>query len=476
MEATEQEFDFPVTMPVRDNALVEIESARAVQEVQASMVIAKRFPRDQNLAYTRIIKACERLSLAKNAQYAYPRGGQSVTGPSIRLAEVLALNWGNLEFGIRELSQTDGWSEIEAFAWDLETNTKQVKTFKVPHKRYTKERGNVSLTDPRDIYEHIANQGARRVRACILGVVPGDIVEAALDQCERTMRRGNADKPLQDRIRIMLKGFSDIGVNQAMIKTRLGHNVDLITEEELLELNKIGRSLIDNMTSREDWFGVGATSDGEEEVKEFNAAIPKAVDRGQLKTFLAKSAHTFGLPVAEVKRQALEDINGFLAQFKNWQAKEKPEPSEKDPIRKQYINLKPAGFSTWVYKNLDMIRGLDASYQTEIKSKWDRLYPEDTYPLDKPENAATGQDALPGRDSEGETEGESTDAENPEKQELSEKVKLILSLVENSHLDVVGRPCVPCPNRNGQNALAVEKCNATCEERQDCPTWSEYDK
>ena len=88
--------------------VMSIEQSRAIQEVQASLVIAKKFPRDQDAAYLRIMKACERYSLADQAEYAYPRGDKTVTGPTIRIAETLAQNWGNLNFGIRELSQSKG--------------------------------------------------------------------------------------------------------------------------------------------------------------------------------------------------------------------------------------------------------------------------------------------------------------------------------------------------------------------------------
>ena len=79
--------------------------------------------------------------------YEYPRGGTKVSGPSIRLAEAMAQNWGNIDFGITELEQKNGESQVMAYAWDLETNTRQVKIFSVPHVRGTKK-GNVPLTDP----------------------------------------------------------------------------------------------------------------------------------------------------------------------------------------------------------------------------------------------------------------------------------------------------------------------------------------
>src|SRR5690606_13682459 len=117
--------------------------------------------------------------LAQQAIYAYPRGPQTVTGPSIRLAEAMAQAWGNLDCGIREISQADGVSVAEAYAIDLETNIRISKTFHVRHVRDTKQ-GKKRLTDSRDIYELVANQGARRLRACILGILPGDVVDAAV--------------------------------------------------------------------------------------------------------------------------------------------------------------------------------------------------------------------------------------------------------------------------------------------------------
>src|SRR5699024_1372946 len=154
----------------------------------------KRFPRDPVEAMDRILQACTRPTLAEGALYSYSRGGSEITGPSIRLAEAIAQAWGNTQFGIRELEQRNGESTVEAYAWDLESNTRQAKVFQVPHERHT-QRGTTRLTDPRDIYELVANQGARRLRACILGVVPGDVTEAAVRQCETTLRTSADTSP-----------------------------------------------------------------------------------------------------------------------------------------------------------------------------------------------------------------------------------------------------------------------------------------
>lgn len=231
----------------------EVGSARENSEVQSAMIIAKRFPRDQVQAMDRILQACTRHGLAEGALYSYNRGGSEVTGPSIRLAEAMAQAWGNLQFGIRELEQKNGESTVEAFAWDLETNTRQVKVFQVPHVRHTKS-GSKVLTDPRDIYELVANQGARRLRACILGVIPGDVSEAAQQQCEVTLAAKADTSP--EAIKKLISAFAQYDVTQEMISKRIGNRVEAIRPAQMIQLRKIYSSLRDGMSAVADWFDV----------------------------------------------------------------------------------------------------------------------------------------------------------------------------------------------------------------------------
>ncbi|MGL3752317.1 hypothetical protein [Bacillus velezensis] len=255
--------------------------SRQAQEVQAAMVIAKKFPRDVYAAFDRIKKACERRLLAENAVYEYPRGGTKVSGPSIRLAEALAQNWGNIDYGIMELEQKAGESSVMAYAWDLETNTRQTKIFTVKHER--KARGAITkLDDPRDIYEMVANQGARRVRACILGVIPGDIVDAAVDMCQKTLISGHKE-PLEDRLRSAFSLFKkEFGITKEMIQGYIGSNVDAFTEQDFLKIGRIYTALRDGMAKKEDYFHVKATgatkSKAEEEFKKQKEQADKPAD------------------------------------------------------------------------------------------------------------------------------------------------------------------------------------------------------
>lgn len=234
---------------------VEIESQRAIAESQGALVLAKRFPRNEARAYEKIMESCKRKSFAQASSFAFPRGKTTVQGPTIRLAEELARCWGNLDFGIRELSQQDGFSEMEAYCWDLETNTKSSQRFTVQHKIQLKDKSMSVLTDPRDIYERTANDGARRLRARILAVLPPDIVEAAIKACEATRRSEKSAEPLTDQVRKIVASFEQIGVKVAHIEERLNKKLDEVLQDDVHTLRDIYRSIRDGHTKARDWFG-----------------------------------------------------------------------------------------------------------------------------------------------------------------------------------------------------------------------------
>lgn len=261
---------FEMAKSERQDVVAQGVVARQVQEVQAAMVIAKKFPRDQKKALDNILTACARPTLAEHALYTYSRGGTEITGPSIRLAEALAQSWGNVQFGVVEIDQQGGESTVEAFAWDLETNVRQVKQFRVPHQRHTKK-GSYKLEDPRDIYEAVANQGARRLRACILGVIPGDVVDAATKECEATLTTKVAITP--ERIANMVKMFGVFGVTKEQLEKRIQRRLDSIQPAQMVQLTKIYNSLKDGMSQPVEWFETEAKAEVKAEKKNGVSAL-----------------------------------------------------------------------------------------------------------------------------------------------------------------------------------------------------------
>lgn len=308
---------FASQLPVREsqNAIAEAGQQREIAEVQAAMVIAKRFPRNQIDATDRILQACTRATLAEGALYSYSRGGQEITGPSIRLAEVAAQAWGNVSFGIRELEQRNGASTVEAFAWDMETNTRQVKVFQVEHKRHTKK-GGYKLEDPRDIYELVANQGARRLRACILGVVPGDVIEAAVKQCEQTLHASADTSP--EALKKLLAAFGQFGVTKEHIEARIQCRLEAIRPAQIVQLKKVYASLRDGMSAPADWFETATDAAPAKTLKDAMSKKPKAappIDGDGPATTQITAEEVRAAIEAATTRKSLDDAFDLVSQL-----------------------------------------------------------------------------------------------------------------------------------------------------------------
>ncbi len=254
------------------------DSSRAVAEVQAALTVAMHHPRNQIHAMDRIINAFSRPSLAESSQYQFARGGSNISGPSIRAAEAIAQQWGNINFGFRELTRTSGLdgigvSEVSATAWDMETNTIRTLVFHCRHWRYTKK-GGYALTDERDIYELIANQAQRRVRSCILAVIPGDVIETAMKQADVTLKASADTSP--ESIAKMVEAFSTYGVTSQQIEARIQRRLDSIHPSQVIQLKKIYASLRDGMSSAADWFESAEEQEAEKgDAAAINAELQK---------------------------------------------------------------------------------------------------------------------------------------------------------------------------------------------------------
>lgn len=243
----------PVSFQNINQGTVAIEASRAIAEAQSKLAIAKQFPRDEIGAYAKMMESCRRPTMAKSALYSFPRGGKSVDGISIRLAEEMARCWGNLDYGIKELSRDNGKSEMQAYAWDLETNTISVQNFTVLHQREVSGKMK-TLTTQREIYEESANQGARRVRSRILAILPNWFVSDALVEINKTLS-GDSDVPLIDRVKKMVDAFAKLGVTKDQIEERLKRKVETMTVDDLTEYTKIFNGLRQGETKASDWFG-----------------------------------------------------------------------------------------------------------------------------------------------------------------------------------------------------------------------------
>lgn len=231
-----------------------VEQARAEAEVKAAVVVAQQCPRDTARARNQMIESCEQIELAQRAFFRYSRAGNQITGPSIYIARELARCWGNVQYGIAEMRRDDaaGESEMMAFAWDVETNTRSSTTFIVPHRRDTRN-GSVPLVDVRDIYENNANMGARRVREAIFAILPPWFTEQAKAVCNATIEKGDGT-PLPERISGLVAAYERAGIMKRQLEEKVGVRVENWTARDVAALAVVWRSLVARETTREEEF------------------------------------------------------------------------------------------------------------------------------------------------------------------------------------------------------------------------------
>lgn len=247
-----------------------VEQARAVAEVQAAVIVAQQVPRDLAAAVADMRESCQQKGLADRAFFRYPRAGETISGASVHLARELARCWRNVQYGIRELRRDDerGISEMQAWAWDVEKNTRSENVFVVPHSRDTKT-GRKPLVDLRDVYENNANMGARRLREAIFSILPAWFTEEAKALCLATMQDGGG-KSLAQQVADAVKAFDALGISVARIERKLGPKAKW-QAHDLAQLRVIHASITQGTVTAEDEFPNQVTA---EEVRASTQAAP----------------------------------------------------------------------------------------------------------------------------------------------------------------------------------------------------------
>lgn len=281
---------------------------REKSEIESAIVIAKRFPRDEAACYTRIIRSCERPGFAEGARYAFPRGGTTVSGPSVQLAREMARCWGNIRFGLRIVSVDDDQVHIRGYALDVETNNYVEAEDRFAKLVQRKQNGRTVWVEPdeRDLRELVNRRGAIVVRNALLQVLPPDVTEDAQRTAEATLRKAAKGELTQDRqaaIRRLALAFDGLGVTTEMLTEHLGHDLEIITEDELTSLRAVYTSIKDGNTRRGDHFDFKARRDAG--VSEVNARLEQA-DGGPVALAQAPSRE---LPHGAIAGDAPDDWN-----------------------------------------------------------------------------------------------------------------------------------------------------------------------
>lgn len=307
--------------PSRIGQATAVEQSRAVAEVQAAIVVAQQCPRDINRAVADMRRSCGQKSLAERAFFRYPRGKDDngktlyVTGPSVQLARELARCFGNVQYGIAELRRDDtfGQSEMLAFAWDVQTNTRSSTTFIVPHIRDTKK-GSVVLAEQRDIYENNANNGARRLREMIFAILPGWYTEDGKAACYEAIEGDTSGQTLAERVQLAIDGFATRKVTAAQLEQKLGAPYSRWTAHDLAQLSVIYRSIQRGEVRVEDEFPAAAPRVTAADITGAQPPTPAAQPPADAPSPAAEPAPAkpAGRPAGKAALESLAALTGLL--------------------------------------------------------------------------------------------------------------------------------------------------------------------
>lgn len=224
-------------------------TAMAIREVEASIIVAKRFPRSIDECWAKLMQSCKRQSFAKKASYSYPRGGTQITGPSVNLARIAGQCYGNIRYGVDITRDDDENRSIVGWAWDVENN---VRASYPDHfkKLIFRKKGGWVVPDERDLRELTNRRGAIVVRNALIHVMPNDFIEDAEAMCLKTLK-DNIKDPEGEKKHLILE-FDKIGVSVEMLTSYL--KTDKWGPDNLVTLQGILTAIGDGSGKRDDYF------------------------------------------------------------------------------------------------------------------------------------------------------------------------------------------------------------------------------
>jgi ribosome modulation factor len=182
-------------------------------EIDQQIATAHRFPRSRAVVARGILElATWSPEAAAECNYALPRGGKSLTGPSIRLAEIIAAEYGNCRVGARvvHVDRFEKYVEAEAIFHDLEKNTATTSRVR---RRIVDSRGGVFSDDMIIVTGNAAASIAKR--NAILQGVPKALWMPAYDAALKVIK-GDA-KTMTERRDAMLRALAAFGVTPDMV-------------------------------------------------------------------------------------------------------------------------------------------------------------------------------------------------------------------------------------------------------------------
>ena len=215
-------------------------TAYAKAEIDTQITTARRYPRPLG----RVVKAINNLvcldeESAEECVYGLVRSGKSIRGPSVRLAEIVAQQWGNCRVDARMIS-IDEKAKIltaEGMFHDLETN---MATRTTVQRRISDRHGRLFNADMIAVSSLAACAIAKR--NAILAGVPKAVWRQAYQKAEETIR--GSIKTLSDQRSGAIAAFAHFGLNQDQVLAILQiEAIEEVTLDHVVTLRAMFRSI-----------------------------------------------------------------------------------------------------------------------------------------------------------------------------------------------------------------------------------------
>jgi hypothetical protein len=248
-------------------------------EINSQVATARRFGRSLDKFRKKALTlATDNPDIAQRCFYKLKRGGKSIEGPSVRLAEIVVGAWQNIRAGARVIEIGTTHIKSQGFCMDLENNSgiSMEVTRRITHKdgkRYNDDMITVTC--------NAAN--AIALRNAVFKIVPFVYVQEIYKKA-KSVAIGD-ESTLAERRMKMLKAFDEKGIQKEKILAYLKRkHVDEIDLDDMEDLIGIYNAVEDGDTTPEQAFGADARG-GKAEVsqptskKERDAAKEKDKDK-----------------------------------------------------------------------------------------------------------------------------------------------------------------------------------------------------
>lgn len=246
---------------------------RAEYDIQIST--AKRFPRD----LTRVKNNCVAIvtmdkEIAESCRYALPRGGKTLSGPSVHMARIIAQQYGNLRVDARIKQTTDKQIISEAVCFDLETNyaCKVEVRRSIMQNEYSDGKKTGKLVKMNDDMIAVTGNASNAIafRNAVLSVVPKGISDVVYKAAIQTITGDLSDETKLIKARNeAVKFFKDTyDVDEKRLLKAMGLNsVNQIKHEQIADMRGMVQSLKDGDSTVHEMFGEKSGEEKKQDLK-----------------------------------------------------------------------------------------------------------------------------------------------------------------------------------------------------------------